>query len=189
MATRTGHNPRVRITIRRWDLFDDAGRGRVVLRLYADGDPLSDPGGTDVFGDAVLAGQVAARLDSTGASLARWLETAHAVLQLPAEGQVRAGDFQPARVIDAPAILEGRATWCAPTKPASSRGRAPQSSPPAPQLRPAVIQADRPPPYTQAPVAEPASIPAPQGGHLSGEDSAEWAFADIHGGAGGQKDR
>lgn len=168
------------LSLHRWELFDGTGRGRVVLRLHRDGLPLSDPGTDDHFASAELAAQVAARLDGGAqATLPAWMETAHAVLQLPSEGRLDAQSFSPPRLVDAAALLSGKVRWCLPPghtsggrqeAPEAPIGREPSIGAPGQTARAPQGTPVRPPQWPPA-----AAAPA---GHLSGDESGEWIFAD-----------
>ncbi len=174
-----------------WELEEADGRRKPVLRVHKDGTVCTDPGREDCFSSPMAAAEAAWRMTGRQhGAVPRWLESAHAALELPPTGRILAGDFHPPRVLGSAALADGSVAWISkgtgtePSHPPAVRPPLPSPPPriPAEEARTEVAP-------TQQRAGAPATIPTPNppppgrpDEPLSGPESGEWAFADIAGG-------
>ena len=94
----------------RWDLREPNGRTVPVLRLMADGVPVSDPGTADCFISPIVAAEAAWRVRGERAS-GSWLDLAHRALDGTSAGTITRDGDPPARVVTSGLIQGDRVNW------------------------------------------------------------------------------
>jgi hypothetical protein len=153
----------VGVTLQRMDLHEADGRRKPVLCVLLEGQTCTDPGSVDCFVSPMAAAEAAWRLAGRPANaVARWLETAHAALELPASGVLLASDFHPPRILGSAALADGSVRWLAGAGGGQGPSKAP-GAPPAPPSAPPAIEPRRPTSSPRAPSPWATSPPLPSG--------------------------